>query len=88
MPSLTACDSIDRESVMPTLKELGLEYKTLNIIKTTITNTYTKVKFMADLSDPFEIRTGVSQGDGVSLGCSIASWTKWSVNGTEGLKVE
>ena len=48
------------------MKELGLDYKTLNIIKATITDTYSKVKFMGELSDPFEIRTGVRQGDGLS----------------------
>ena len=61
-----AYDSIDRESLFQILKEQGLDLKTLAIIRDTLTNTKSKVKFMGDISDPFEIKTGVRQGDGLS----------------------
>lgn len=61
-----AYDSIDRESLFYILEEFGLDGKTLNIIKETLTNTPSKVRFMGELSEPFEIRTGVRQGDGLS----------------------
>lgn len=61
-----AYDSIDRESLFQILKEQGLDLKTLALIKETLTNTKSKVKFMGELSEPFEIKTGVRQGDGLS----------------------
>lgn len=61
-----AYDSIDRESLFQILEEQGLDRKTLAIIKETLTNTKSKVKFMGEVSEPFEIKTGVRQGDGLS----------------------
>lgn len=61
-----AYDSIDRESLFQILKEQGLDLKTLAIIKETLTDTKSKVKFMGHISEPFEIKTGVRQGDGLS----------------------
>lgn len=44
--------------------ERGLDEKTMNIIKQTLTGTKSKIKFMGELADPFEIKTGVRQSDG------------------------
>lgn len=63
---MKAYDSIDRETLFDTLKEFGIDKKTISIIQATLTNTTSKVKFMGEVSDPFEIRSGVRQGDGLS----------------------
>ncbi|KAI5720012.1 hypothetical protein M8J77_000651 [Diaphorina citri] len=61
-----AYDSIDRETLFNTLEEFGADTKTVAIVKESLRNTKSKVKFMGELSDPFEIRTGLRQGDGLS----------------------
>jgi len=61
-----AYDSIDRETLFNTLEEFGADDKSTAIIKSTLTNTKSKVKFMGEISEPFEIKTGVRQGDGLS----------------------
>lgn len=61
-----AYDSIDRQSLFNTLEEYGLDEKTRKIIEQTLTNTKSKVKFLGEISDEFEIKTGVRQGDGLS----------------------
>ena len=61
-----AYDSIDRESLFQILKEQGLDLKTLALIRETLTDTKSKVKFMGEISQPFQIKTGVRQGDGLS----------------------
>lgn len=61
-----AYDSIDRQSLFKTLQELGIDRKTRKLIEQTLTNTSSKVKFLGEISEPFEIKTGVRQGDGLS----------------------
>lgn len=61
-----AYDSIDRNTLIRILKDLGLDNKTRTIIRQTLTNTTSKVKFRGEISDAFEIKTGVRQGDGLS----------------------
>lgn len=61
-----AYDSIDRQSLFNILEELGLDSKTLRLIKESLTDTVSKVKFMGEISEPFLIKTGVRQGDGLS----------------------
>ena len=61
-----AYDSLDRNTLINILRELGLDNKTTEIIEATLTNTTSKIKFMGELSDPFEIKSGVRQGDGLS----------------------
>ena len=43
-----------------------MDDKTLGQFKVTLTDTYTKAKF-GELSEPFEMRTDVRHGDGISL---------------------
>lgn len=61
-----AYDSIDRATLYKILEEFGIDRKTRAIIRQTLTGTISKVKFMGDISDPFDIQTGVRQGDGLS----------------------
>ena len=61
-----AYDSIDRDTLFQTLEEMKVDLKTLNLIRETLTNTISKVKFMGELSEPFDVKTGVRQGDGLS----------------------
>lgn len=61
-----AYDSVDRESLFQILKEQGLDHKTHALIKQTLTDTKAKIKFMGEISEPFEVKTGVRQGDGLS----------------------
>ena len=61
-----AYDSVDRPTIMRILQEMGLDQKTHNLIQKTLTNTRSRVKFRGTLSESFEIKTGVRQGDGLS----------------------
>jgi endonuclease/exonuclease/phosphatase family metal-dependent hydrolase len=61
-----AYDSIDRPALFQILEEKGLDPKTRELIKQTLTGTKSKVKFMGEISEPFDIQTGVRQGDGLS----------------------
>jgi Reverse transcriptase (RNA-dependent DNA polymerase) len=61
-----AYDSVDRQALFNILEELGLDSKTLQLIKETLTDTTSKVKFMGEISEPFIVKTGVRQGDGLS----------------------
>lgn len=85
-----AYDSIDRETLFNTLEEMKVDNKTRNLIQETLTNTTSKVKFMGEVSEPFEIKTGVRQGDGLSpilfnsvLEKIIRTWEK----GVSGVKM-
>jgi len=61
-----AYDSIDRHSLFQILDEYGLDRKTQSLIKQTLTDTTSQVKFMGEKSEKFQITTGVRQGDGLS----------------------
>lgn len=86
-----AYDSIDRESLLSVLEEMGLDKKTTNIIKATLTNTFSKVKFMGELSEPFEIKTGVRQGDVLSpllFNCALEKVVReWNTNIKSGIRL-
>lgn len=61
-----AYDSINRETIRNTLFEFGLDQKIVNLTCKTLENTISKVKFRGELSEPFQIATGVRQGDQLS----------------------
>ena len=61
-----AYDSIHRPSMMKILRNFGLHPKLIKMIELTLTNTTSKVKFRGELSEPFPIKTGLRQGDGLS----------------------
>lgn len=68
---MMAYDFIDRPSLIQELDERGLDEKTVNTIKQTLTDTKSKIRSMAELSEPFKIRNGVRQSDSISpLYCS------------------
>lgn len=50
-----AYDSINRHSLFQTLNELRLDSKTINLVKATLFNTTSKVKFRRDLSKSLKI---------------------------------
>ena len=61
-----AYDSIDRQTLFDTLEEYSVDRKTMSLIKQTLSDTISKIKFLGEISEPFEIHTGVRQGDGLS----------------------
>ena len=61
-----AYDSIDRQTLFDTLEEYSVDRKTKSLIKQTLSDTTSKIKFLGEISEPFEIHTGVRQGDGLS----------------------
>ena len=48
------------------MEEFGIDQKTRRITEQTLSGTTSKVKFMGETSEQFEIKTGVRQGDGLS----------------------
>ncbi|KAI5743682.1 hypothetical protein M8J77_021057 [Diaphorina citri] len=88
-----AYDCIDRETLINTLFELGLDRKTCNLINATLGDTTSKVKFRGELSEAFSIKTGVRQGDLASptlfncvLEKIIREWLN-SIPGTYGTRI-
>uniref|UniRef100_A0A8D9AYK2 Craniofacial development protein 2 n=1 Tax=Cacopsylla melanoneura TaxID=428564 RepID=A0A8D9AYK2_9HEMI len=61
-----AFDSLKRSKLKDALKDLGITPKLINLAMMTMTNTRAKVKIDKNLSDPFDISSGVKQGDGLS----------------------
>lgn len=61
-----AYDCIHRDSLLRILEEFGLHKKLINLIKVTLTNTRSVVKFRGEVSEKFEVKTGLRQGDGLS----------------------
>lgn len=61
-----AYDSIDRSTLLDVLEDRGLDATTHAIIKETLSNTTARIRHRSTLSDSFEIKTGVRQGDGLS----------------------
>ena len=75
---MKAYDSVDRRSLMNTLDEFGVDRKTTALIKQTLTDTMAKVRFQGELSEEFEIKTGLRQGDGLSPLLFNILWKKSS----------
>ena len=78
-----AYDSIDRNTLIKVMEEFGIDDKSIKLIQQTLTNTRSQVKFLGEWSEPFEIVTGVRQGDGLSpilfnciLEKTIREWRK------------
>lgn len=61
-----AFDSVDRETLDKVIREFGIKSKLANLIRETLTDTKSKVKFRGEISTAFKIKTGVRQGDGLS----------------------
>ncbi|XP_071577719.1 uncharacterized protein [Temnothorax nylanderi] len=61
-----AFDSVDRSRIAPTLVELGIPPKLVRLIVMTLRSTRAKVLIQGRLTAPFEIVSGVKQGDTLS----------------------
>ncbi|XP_046831397.1 uncharacterized protein LOC124429780 [Vespa crabro] len=61
-----AIDSVDTENLGKAIREFGVKNKLANLIRETLTDTISKIKFMGEISNPIEINTDVRQGDGLS----------------------
>ena len=61
-----AYDSIKRSALFAIMEEFGFPKKLINLTKATLTDTKCKVLIQNILSDPFDITTGLRQGDKLS----------------------
>src|SRR5262249_4388986 len=61
-----AYDSIDRQALFGIMEEFGIPKKLINLTKATLTDTIWKVLILNVQSDPFNINTGLRQGDKLS----------------------
>jgi sorting nexin-29 len=58
-----AYDSIQRNKLYTVMYELGLPPKLVRLVRATMTGTEAQVKVQTELTDTFEIRQGLKQGD-------------------------
>jgi Reverse transcriptase (RNA-dependent DNA polymerase) len=61
-----AYDSIDRSALFMIMEEFGFPKKLINLTKATLTDTKCKIMILNVLSEPFNIETGLRQGDKLS----------------------
>ncbi|KAL4084839.1 hypothetical protein QTP88_027723 [Uroleucon formosanum] len=61
-----AYDSVDREELWKTLVILGIPKKYVKLIKACYEKTLCKVCYLQGISDPFEVKSGLKQGDALS----------------------
>lgn len=61
-----AYDSLNRSEIWYKMEKFGIPRKLIRLVKMTVTGSKCKVLVDGDLSTPFEVDTGVRQGDGLS----------------------
>lgn len=61
-----AYDSINRNALWKAMAEFGIPAKYIRMVKATLTRARSCVRVQGDLSNTFEISSGVRQGDGLS----------------------
>jgi len=61
-----AYDSIRREVLHKILIEFGIPRKLVRLVKTSLTETYSRVRVGKNVSDTFPIKNGLKQGDALS----------------------
>ena len=61
-----ACDSVRTEVLYDNLIEFGVPKKLVRLVKTCLTETYSRVRVGKNVSDIFPIRNGLKQGDALS----------------------
>jgi hypothetical protein len=63
---MAAYDTIRRNEVYKAMAELGIPLKLIRLVKATMTGTASQICVQATLSEPFEIHSGVRQGDALA----------------------
>jgi sorting nexin-29 len=66
-----AYDSIQRKKLYTIMYEFGLPPKLVGLVRATMTGTEAHVKVQTELTNTFEIRQGLKQGDGLAQCFSI-----------------
>ncbi|CAG9573517.1 unnamed protein product [Danaus chrysippus] len=61
-----AFDSVNRHKIFDAMRLLGIPSKLVRLVEATMCNSKSVVAIQNDISDPFEIRSGVRQGDALS----------------------
>jgi hypothetical protein len=61
-----AYDSIQREKLYRTMHESNIPIKLIRVVRATMRNSEAQVKIQAQLTEPFKIRQGLKQGDGLA----------------------
>jgi len=61
-----AYDSIDRKELWKTLEVLGIPKKYMNLIKGCNNKTFCRVCFLQEMSETFELKSGLRQEDALS----------------------
>jgi sorting nexin-29 len=61
-----AYDKIKRKELLVVMKELDFEPKLIRLVAASLNGSKCRVKLGNDLSDPFEVREGLKQGDALS----------------------
>ena len=64
-----AYDSVIRQDLCEAMAELGIPEKLIRMVKLTLRNTECRVKVQNSISDPFNTRNGLKQGD--ALSCTL-----------------
>ena len=62
----SAYDKTKRSELLVVMKELGFEHKLIRLVRATLKGTHSRIKLREDLSDPFEVKEGLKQGDALS----------------------
>lgn len=61
-----AYDSVHRGTVIKVLKELQFPSKIIRLVAMCLEQTFCKVRTSASISEQFEVKTGLRQGDALS----------------------
>ncbi|RYA71702.1 hypothetical protein DD592_26400 [Enterobacter cloacae complex sp. 2DZ2F20B] len=61
-----AYDTVNRKELLEAMKELGVLRKLIKLTKMTLQSTRNRVRINGLLSEPFQVRTGLRQGDPIS----------------------
>jgi len=60
-------ESVDRETLWKAMIILGILKKYVNLIKKCYEKTLCRMHYLQGISDPFEVKSGLKQGDALSL---------------------
>jgi hypothetical protein len=61
-----AYDNIQREKLYRIMHEFNIPNKLIRLVRATVRNSETQVKIQTQLTEPFKIRQGLKQGDGLA----------------------